>query len=350
LRRQWRRPSLRGLRVIAWVAAALALAMLSRTARADVGDSTCEGPDDCCPKSVVEQLKTPVQVSIGVVFVGFTEIAERAGTWDADYYLYESWRATPGFTPQTEVVNEVSRGGAEFDSTELRNGRCIRSRRIRSKLRSAYNLRMFPFDDQVLRLTLSDDQFPSTQVAYSSAPLLDGLDDGVRGSISGWKLLGDPSFVRESRRFKWEEGAPAYDYADFTVRVRRHVSFHITRYFLPLFLIVAVAFGVFWVHPDDLNSSLAVGVTCMLAAIALQFAEAGTLPEVSYLTLADRVFAICYFALALSIGESIYVNVLTRKDEKDKALRVDRRARVWFPIGLVVATTVAVVRAYTQTG
>jgi hypothetical protein len=331
---------------VAWLFAILGA---TSTARAESDDSKCDGPDACCPAEIVDHLEHRARVTVGVVFNGFSEITERSGTWDADYYLYEAWTPEPGFTPQTEVVNEVSRVGAQFDSTELRDGRCLRSRRIRSKLRSPFNLRTFPFDDQILTLDLSDDDFPSAQLEYAAVPLVAGVDDDVRESISGWKLVGDPSFSRETRTFKWESGAPAYDYAHFAVRVRRHVTFHLTRYLLPLLIIVAVAFGVFWVHPDDLSSSLSVGVTCMLAAIALQFAEGGTLPEVSYLTLADRVFAICYFAIAASVGESIYVNVLARRGDKDKALRVDRRARRWFPAALVVALLLSVVRAYTQT-
>jgi hypothetical protein len=162
LRELRRRSPSRCVRALAWFAFSFALATFARTARADADDSTCDGPDVCCPKAIVDHLSAPVHVAIGVVFVGFSEIAERSGTWDADDYLYESWPPTPGFTPQTEIVNEVARGRAQFDSTEIRDGRCLRSRRLRSKLRSDYNLRTFHFDAQSLKLTLSDDLFTST--------------------------------------------------------------------------------------------------------------------------------------------------------------------------------------------
>ena len=45
---------------------------------------------------------------------------------------------------------------------------------------------------------------------------------------------------------------------------------------LPLLVIVAVAFTVFWIDPEDLSSKASIGVTCLLAAIAFQLAEAGT--------------------------------------------------------------------------
>jgi hypothetical protein len=319
---------------------------LPRAASAD--DRFCDGPQECCPRQIAPRLSERSEMSIGIVLVGLSNIDERQGSWDADYYLYEEWRPASGLTPQTEIANEIERHAVQFDSTEARDGKCLRSRRIRSTLRSDFNLRSFPFDEQKLVLKVSDDQFDSTQLAYRDQPSTLGVDDVVKQLVSGWKIKEGPSFVRESRAFKWEPGAPAYDYATFSLVVRRHVSFHLTRYFLPLLVIVAIAFAVFWIDPEDLNSQIAIGVTCVLAAIALQFAEGGTLPEVAYLTLEDRVYAICYVAIALAIAESIYTNSLVRRGSKATALKLDRRCRIAFPVGLLVALVGGAVRAFTM--
>jgi len=77
---------------------------------------------------------------------------ERSGTWNADLFLYESWPVTPGFSPQTEVVNEVARSteNTDFDLTTLDGTKCTRTRRLRLTLHTRYNLRRFPFDRQRL--------------------------------------------------------------------------------------------------------------------------------------------------------------------------------------------------------
>ena len=92
-------------------------------------------------------------------------------------------------------------------------------------------------------------------------------------SLSAWTIEDDLAYQRESRGFKWEPGSPSYDYATFSVHARRHVSFHLARFFLPLFLIVAIVFGQFWIDPVDLNSQITLGVTCLLAVVAQQLAE-----------------------------------------------------------------------------
>ncbi len=326
---------------------ALLLVCFARVARAEVAaDAKCNGPDECCPDKVVDELDHLVTVKPGIVLLGLSNVTEKSGTWDADYYLYEEWPPTPGFVPRTEVVNEVERKSVAFDDTELRDGVCIRSRRIHSTLRSEFNLHVFPFDEQTLTLQLSDNQFDSKEVHYSDKPHVVGLDDGIRTMVSGWRVTGEPTFVRTSTAFKWEAGAPSYDYATFGVTVRRYVTFHLTRYFLPLFIILIVALSAFWIDPEDLNSQMAIGVTCLLAAIALQFAEGGTLPEVSYLTLADRVYAVCYVGIAGAVVESVVVNAMVRKGNKERAIRVDRLCRRAFPVAIALALALSTYRAF----
>jgi hypothetical protein len=309
-------------------------------------DRRCDGPSECCPVYLAEHVEKKVTVEIGIVVMGLANLMERAGSWDADYYLYERWPATVGFTPQTEVVNESTRQATQFDTTDLRDGICQRSRRIHSTLRCAYNIRTFPFDRQVLPLEISDDQFTSRDAVYADRPRPMGFDDGVLQMVSGWQVEGGPHFAHQARAFQWEAGTPAYDYGTFTVPVRRHATFHVTKYFLPLFVIVAIAFSVFWVDADDLSSQATIGVTCVLAAIAFQLAEATNLPEVAYLTLADRVYVVCYLAIGLALMETIYSTSLARRGKKDLAVRIDRRCRTAFPLALLLALVLSVARAF----
>jgi hypothetical protein len=326
------------------VLCAIALLLSARAALAV--EEKCSGPSECCPDKQVESLDHVVTVKEGIVLLAISNVSEKSGTWDADFYLYEQWPPTEGFTPRTEVVNEVVRTSVGFDDTDLRDGVCTRSRRIHSTLRSEFNLRTFPFDTQVLTLHLSDNEFDSKSVVYDEKPYILGLDDSVRSMVAGWHISGEPAFSRTRSAFKWEPGAPEYDYGHFTLSIKRHVTFHLTRYFLPLILIVVVALLAFWIDPEDLASQMQIGVTCLLAAIALQFAEGGTLPEVSYLTLADRCYAVCYVTIAAAVIESIAVNALVRKGRKDSALKLDRVCRKLFPATVILALAISTWRAF----
>ena len=306
--------------------------------------SACVGPAECCPATPVHTIDPPTTVRLGVVLVGLYNVNEKAGTWDADFYLDESWIARAGFTPETEIVNEVTRQSEQFDDTDFRDGGCLRSRRIHSTLRSSFNLRAFPFDHQRLKLELSDAEFTEGQLRYEPVPGVSALDDEVKDQLSSWKVSGPLVYTRKARIFHEEGAVPQYDYATFSVPVRRHITFHLTKFFLPLLVIVVVALTLFWIHPEDLNSKAAIGVTSLLAAIAFQLAEAGV-PEVEYLTLADHVYALCYIMLAVSIMFAVYTNSLVRRNLKSAALRFDRICRIAFPLCLVVGLAFTVVHS-----
>jgi hypothetical protein len=310
----------------------LLLLLLAAPARAEL--ATCDGPDECCPKKLIADLPEKVTVSLGIAFVGLYNVDDKMSTWDADYYLYEAWKPLPGFFPQTEIVNELNRQSSQFDETLLRNGRCLRSRRIHSTLHARYDLKRFPFDEQQLLLELADAEYDASDLAFDPKPLHLGLGDDAREELVAWTLLGHPSFTLSQHAFSWEEGAPAYAHATIGILARRQVGFYLTRFFLPLLLIVAVAMTVFWIHPEDLGSQVGIGVTCLLAVIAFQFAEATSLPAVAYLTFADRVYAICYFAIALALIESIWGNTMVRRGLNERADKLDRICRWAFPAGI----------------
>jgi branched-chain amino acid transport system substrate-binding protein len=332
------------LRSLLLVALTVALSL----AKPAVAGTSCNGPVECCPAAAARGAVPLQTVQLGIVLVGLYNVNEKTGTWDADFYLHESWRATPGFAPATEIVNEIARQSEQFDDTDLRDGRCTRSRRIHSTLRSAYNLRMFPFDHQRLTLELSDAESAEGSLKYAARPSVLALDDEAKDQLSSWRLDGDLGYSRRARAFAEADTPTEYDYATFSLPVRRHVAFHVTKFFLPLFVIVAVALTVFWIDPEDLSSKAGIGVTCLLAALAFQLAEAGNLPEIAYLTLADRVYAICYTTLAGALMFAVYGNSLVRKERRDRALRFDRNCRIGFPTALLVALVLAVVRAATQ--
>jgi hypothetical protein len=205
-------------------------------------------------------------------------------------------------------------------------------------------LRSFPFDHQVLPLELSDAEFSSQELAYANKPIVADLDGDAKEQLSSWKLEGNVRYQHSPRVFIGDDGAPTYDYATFSLPVRRHITFHLTKFFLPLLVIITVAFAVFWIDPEDLGSRVGIGVTCLLAAIAFQLAEAGSLPAVAYLTLADRIYAACYAALAIALMASIWATSLVRRSLRAKALRIDRICRTAFPLGMVLVVIMIAVR------
>ncbi len=65
------------------------------------------------------------------------------------------------------------------------------------------------------------------------------------------------------------------------------------------------------------------------------------------LRLADRVYVVCYVAIATVLFETIYTNSVSRRGDKDRALRLDRRCRKLFPAAVLAALIASIVWAFT---
>ena len=116
----------------------------------------------------------------------------------------------------------------------------------------------------------------------------------------------------------------------------RKVEFYVWKVILPLIVIVAMSWSVFWVHPSDLNTQMQVSITSMLAAIAFNFAISGALPTLAYLTWIDAFIFTCYSIIFLSIVEDMVVHVAWRSRRRHLAHRLDRWSRWVFPAAFLL--------------
>ena len=97
-------------------------------------------------------------------------------------------------------------------------------------------------------------------------------------------------------------------------------------------------------HGENLSSRVRVSSTFFLTIVAYQFSVSGSLPKVAYMTLLDRVMIASFVVIALTVVQSMVVagRLEEKTDEEgeeqrkkaklQRAIRIDRRARVLFPL------------------
>lgn len=105
---------------------------------------------------------------------------------------------------------------------------------------------------------------------------------------------------------------------------------------VPLVLIVAMSWIVFWIDPKEAGIQVSVAITAMLTMIAYRFAVGSSIPRVDYMTRLD------YFILGSTViiyATLILVVITTSMGKSDKlseARKLDLRCRWLFPVGFVV--------------
>ncbi len=201
-------------------------------------------------------------------------------------------------------------------------------RRFYGTFSSPFDLRAFPFDEQVLSIAIIS--FYDDDVVELYAPdERSGFDKAF--SLPGWVV--SHHAVTESRyeaRFGGGVVRPK-SRVDVSFHVERDVRFYQWKVVLPLVLIVFMSWSVFFVDPKQVGPQLGAASTSILTLIAFLFSLRGILPPISYLT---RMDFFVYASLALvfvAYLEALLTVGLAAADKSELALRIDRGARVVMP-------------------
>ncbi|HLH78146.1 MAG TPA: hypothetical protein VKV28_15185, partial [Candidatus Binataceae bacterium] len=130
--------------------------------------------------------------------------------------------------------------------------------------------------------------------------------------------------------------------ADFYLEVTRRPMFYFWKGFLPIFLMVAVTMGVFWIDEEQFDWQAKIVVTMMLSLVAFSFAIGNSLPRVSYLTFFDGVFLSSLVLEFLVMGELLVIRTMIRRGALERAARAHYLARYIYPAAYLVMLSAVV--------
>ncbi len=198
-------------------------------------------------------------------------------------------------------------------------------------LASRLKLQDFPFDVQSLPINVVS-FLQTIDVVLEFNEENTGRDDVF--SVAGWKVgKGDASVYDYQVVSAHKGGLKRYfSRLDYIFEASRNVSFYSWKVVLPLVLIVVMSWAVFYIEAGQIGPRLGVATTSILTLIAFLFSLRGILPPVSYLT---RMDYFVYGSLALVFAahlEALTTSNLSLKGKDVIALRIDRWARVLWPI------------------
>jgi hypothetical protein len=301
----------------------------------------CEGPPECCVTRVEDAAgPLPTQVRLGLRVMRIEKIVEQDGNYSGELTLTHRWPAgglRPDPQPRNGLEVEVT-----TDETSLRDGQCYREKRMIGTFQTWFRLRRFPFDQHSLRLNLEDRRFTPEQLRYAPELWPNTISVDALRELTAWTIPEMPH-INEIKvsTFAFPMEAPHPQLILVHIPVVRHSWFYVSRFFLPLLLLVAIAYTIFWVKPEDLGSASSIGITCMLSIIAFQLAQADSLPRVPYLTIADRIYTICYVLIAVALACAVVEAYWSRTGREARADSVDRIGRKLFPAVFVVACAIS---------
>lgn len=305
-------------------------ALLAATASAQGLDAASRVIDRPDPAGV------PTTVGISLVLLDLVEIDDVSQEYTADVFIRLEWRderlaaeSVGGRTlplsdvwwPQLMAVNRRELRPALPEVVRIDPaGNVTYEQRLYGTLAARMDLRLFPRDTQVLPVRLASYRYSPDEVAIEVRRFL-RLDEM---SLLGWIIEGETSEVEPLVIAGAEREAAG---VKIGLLVRREVSYYVWTMGLPLLLICAMAWTVFWIDPSLLPSQLAISTASVFSLIAFRFSIRVSLPKVSYLTRADSFVLVATLLVFGALGHAVITGRLAKTGREDLARTADRWGR-----------------------
>ena len=306
----------------------------------------------------------PIPIHLGIYVIQISNLDELQQTFDVEGYLTANWfdprlafdtvafgaprkvyhnedatgrLGTSQWWPSIEFVSAAGGGTLSRDWLEISgDGTVDFTARFNATVTSQMNLRQFPFDRQRLRIPLESYFSDATVLRFVADSANTGHDE--TGSLLEWKINDVAIVVDEHDYSQQGEFLGSYSRFNFEIEIIRQWAYYGWKIFLPLLLIVASSWTVFYIR--DLSINVSIAFTIMLTVVAFNFAIAGSLPRVPYLTFLDAVLTVCYLSVFLSLILIMVAQRLEARGREAAEEKLKRTCRWVFPGALAVSVAV----------
>ena len=301
----------------------------------------------------------PVEVYVDLYGLNIFAIDEQEETFEVEAFIYADWfddrlafdpaeAGTETKVFQGETAVELLKTDVWWPDLELVDARGPRDRlhitltidadgfvtyteRFHANIWQPFFFEEFPFDSHTISFTVAPFFYTSEQVAFLGPE--DFLEEGERleredltWETNEWSIDNVESVVERGDDFEFSTSTMFID-------ISRLPNFYISNVILPLFLIVAISWAVFWMDFGSMHLAdrLSVSFTSVLTVVAFDFVTADNLPLLSYQTVLDVVLTFSYVVLSLSVLENV-VAYLRFRQNANEVQRLDKVSRWLFPV------------------
>jgi hypothetical protein len=296
----------------------------------------------------------PIHIRVGLYVLNLVSLDEVNQTFTFTAYITETWhdprlafspaagQPSMHFFRKTDIWFPM----LQFDNTggpptvigyvisAKPDGTVHRVEKVHVTLSTNLHLRAFPFDSQDLEIYIHPFTGQVDRIVLDPDPEHTGLSRAQYAALPLWDT-GEVTYQLVPGEV--ERGYEVRSHIVFGLHIVRHAEYYVFRIFLPLFLMVAVSWGVLWIPPDDLNSQLMISVTTVLTLVAFSVAISNVLPPVPYLTFYDGFFLASFLFILLTVGEALLVHTMHDGVRRERALRFRRWSRRLLPASYLLA-------------
>ncbi len=226
--------------------------------------------------------------------------------------------------PVTTLFNQQGRRDEQGNTIVLTpDGHAIAVLRFTATFQAPdFDFRLFPFDKQVFHIRARS-VFPEEFFIFTDLPNYSGLGD----------QLGEEEWVIT----KWDTSVDTSDNRsrfNFTFYAQRHIDYYLYRIFLPLLIIIAVSWAIFFLR--NYEKRVDAAAANLLLLVAFNFTISGNLPKLGYLTLMDIVLITTFVVTGLVLVLNVFLRRLEVAGKGELAHRLDTYVLWFYPLIYII--------------
>ncbi|MFP5081115.1 hypothetical protein [Pedobacter sp. JCM 36344] len=305
----------------------------------------------CFVSSLSAQYTIPDTVRSGIYVTSIHDIDFKEKQFTVDFWLWLKYKNRDfDFVENLEIpqAKTVTKSFSTIDST---GKEVYLLMKIQCLMKDSWSIDNFPFDHQILRLSVENSQFDSQSLIFVPDTL--GKQFDPRFTLSGWNI----DSLKVSSGIKVYETAfgdtsfkvPHTEYSNFKVGVgiSRDAIGIFWKMFLGMYVAFFIAFMCFYIHADSIDSRFGLSVGSLFAVIGNKYIIDGSLPETTSFTLVDTLHGITLVFILVVIVSTAYSLRLIKQDKLSAANKFDKISSITLLVVYVVLNIFFITEAVT---
>jgi len=289
----------------------------------------------------------PTPIKLAITILDVTDIDEAKQTFTTDFFVVVRWK-DPRLSKE---ALGYSLEGCLFDFYDIWNpwlllmnkrnidltfedfgrvdsqGNVSFARRGTGNLTAKYELSDFPFDTQTLPVEISSIRYSPEELKLVYNEKESGMFEEI--SLAGWKIREGKASTRSTYIPSEDVYRPHFEY---NLIATREIGYYFWKILIPLTLLVAMAWAVFWINPIHFGPQIAISTASVFSLIAFLFSLGALLPKVSYLTRLDEFVLGCTVMVFCALGETIIASRFAMRGRENIARNIDKVTRLVYPV------------------
>ncbi len=292
----------------------------------------------------------PDTVNVGIYITSIHDIDFRQKQYSMNLWLWLKYKNKDfDFMRNLEVpmAKSVEKSYATIDT--LDDGRIYMLMKLQCVMKGTWKINDFPFDRQRLRFSIENSMYDSKALVFSVDTV--GKHYG-KYFLMGWEK--DSFNIKtEMKQYETAFGDPELDephseYSSYkaTIVVHRNSWEMFFKIFLGMYISFLISTVCFFVHPDNMESRLALSVGSLFAVIGNKYIIDSSLPESNTFTMVDTLHGLTLLYIFLVIASSVYTLRLVRLGFENRAEKQNKMMGVLLLLLYVVLNMWVILSSY----